>query len=149
MQPPGVRPPPALRVNATIVSLAEPRTYTLAPSGLTTTLRAPPRPAVVPPPPRQSMPPICWMQPPGVSAPPASRVNAAIALLNCDATYTVVPSGLTATSVAPPSPDASPPTPSHEVPGGFWMQPPLMSWPLATRLNAEIAELSIDATYTL
>src|SRR4029077_9895913 len=97
--PPPPLPPPLLaavmRLKSTTALLLSEATYTLLPSGLTATELAPSRPSA----PMQLGGPVPELptQPIGFSPPPGRRSNSTTALLPPEATYTFLPSGLTAT----------------------------------------------------
>src|SRR3984893_9767115 len=143
-QPIGFSPPPGTRSNSTAALLTPEATYTFLPSGLTATDSGPSTPSA----PMQLGGPVPELptQPIGFSPPPGRRSNSTSALLEYEATYTFLPSGLTATEVAPSRPSApmQPAGPSPELP----TQPIGFSPPPGTRSNSTTALLTAEATYT-
>src|SRR5687767_5954871 len=103
MQPAGVSAPSVARLKRTTACDCCEATYTDLLSGLTVSPMGPFRPAVWLPAP-QPVNPRFSKQPAAVSAPSAARLKRTTASSLKLATYTDLPSGLTATANAPPKP---------------------------------------------
>ena len=136
----------AARRNTTTASLSTEATYTLLLSGLTATETAPSRPSV---PMQLGGPvPVLPIHPAGVgSSPLAARRNTAPHRLSTEATYTLLPSWLTATPAAPLQ--AVDMDAARGLPVVLPRNQAGVRSPFAARRNTTSALLSIEATYTL